>query len=306
MLYYLAVSDEEEYKNARRETRDDNWIVPLGKDIPALKVPIPFEVGVLFKVIPERFLDATLGDATFEETMTSIQRQLRVTLTQDPFGFQLIKPLYEVWNNKSSYLGTDIVPYYLKEGVSAQAQYNENTSEFAKGLSLGLAQVGIDVSPIHLDYLVSGYTGTIGVYVSAVADAVAKNATGQEVVPRDIERLPFFRSVLQAQDGGGLAQEFYEMRKESNQFIGTLNKLIKEGRAEEINMYHNNPDGLIETRADILKLNRFLAYTRDQIAKIRGDKSMSPELKKKLIDQINFDKQRRLAYFLPEIRDKIS
>jgi hypothetical protein len=305
-LYYLFVSDDEVYKNARRETRDDNWLIPLGRELPALKVPIPFEVGVLYKVIPERLIDLTFGDATFDQTMKSIQRQLQVTFKVDPFGFQFAKPIVEVINNRSAYLGTDIIPFYMKEGVTAQAQYNANTTEFSKGLSEALGNVGIDIAPIHLDYIITGYTGTIGVYMSAVADAVAKQTTGDEVVPRDIERLPMFRSILQSRDGGGLLQEFYEMRKESNKFIGTVNKLIKEGKSDQLNMYYNNPDGLLQTRAEILKLDRYIAHMRDLETKIRADKKITGEMKKMLIDEIKAEKQKRLAYFLPDLRDRIT
>ena len=305
-LYYALVSDDEHYKNARRETRDDNWIVPIAEDIPALKIPIPFEVGVLFKVIPERFIDLLFGDATFNETMTSLQRQAIVTFKMDLLGFQLVKPFTEVVTNRSSYLGTSIIPFYLQDGVKTQAQYTENTTEFSKELSKGLENVGINVAPIHLDYLITGYTGTIGVYLSAVADAIAKSVTGVETVPRDIERLPFFRSILQGVDGGGLSQEFYEMRKESNQFIGTVNKLIKEGRKEELDMYYNNSDGLIETREEILKLDRFLADVRRRKQIIRGTDSLSPQAKKTLIDQLDNEVNRRLGYFLPEIKERLT
>ena len=305
-LYYLFVSDDEVYKNARRETRDDNWLIPLGRDLPALKVPIPFEVGVLYKVIPERLIDLTFGDATFDQTMKSLSRQAIVTFKADPLGFQFVKPIVEVMNNRSAYLGTDIIPFYMKEGVTAQAQYNANTTEFSKGLSEALGNVGIDIAPIHLDYLITGYTGTIGVYMSAVADAVAKQTTGDEVVPRDIERLPMFRSILQSRDGGGLLQEFYEMRKESNKFIGTVNKLIKEGKSDQLNMYYNNPDGLLQTRAEILKLDRYIAHMRDLETKIRADKKITGEMKKMLIDEIKAEKQKRLAYFLPDLRDRIT
>ena len=96
------------------------------------------------------------------------------------------------------------------------------------------------------------------------------------------------------------------MRKESNQFIGTVNKLIKEGKTDELNMYYNNSDGLIETRPEILKLDRFLAFCRQQETRIRADKEMSGEMKKMLIDEIKAEKQKRLAYFLPELRDRLT
>ena len=61
IIYYLLVSDTDEYKEAKRELRDDNWLIPTPFDY-TLKIPIPFEIGMIFKAIPERFLDLVLGE----------------------------------------------------------------------------------------------------------------------------------------------------------------------------------------------------------------------------------------------------
>ena len=52
MYYALVIKDE--YRARRREERDDNWLIFTGSDLPPLKIPVPFEVGVLFKTLPER------------------------------------------------------------------------------------------------------------------------------------------------------------------------------------------------------------------------------------------------------------
>ena len=53
-MYYALVSDEPEYRARRREERDDNWMIFTARGLPPLKIPVPFEVGVLFKTLPER------------------------------------------------------------------------------------------------------------------------------------------------------------------------------------------------------------------------------------------------------------
>ena len=74
-MYYALISDTDEYKNARREVRDDNWIIPFADGIPALKIPIPFEVGVIFKVFPERLMDNLFGESTIDDVYESYKRQ---------------------------------------------------------------------------------------------------------------------------------------------------------------------------------------------------------------------------------------
>ena len=58
-LLYWMMYDDEEYQDLRDEVKADNWLLPLG-DHAWLKLPIPFEVGVLFKVIPEQIMRAML------------------------------------------------------------------------------------------------------------------------------------------------------------------------------------------------------------------------------------------------------
>ena len=71
-------------------------------------------------------------------------------------------------------------------------------------------------------------------------------------------------------------------------------------------MYYNNSDGLIETREEILKLDRFLADVRRRKQIIRGTDSLSPQAKKTLIDQLDNEVNRRLGYFLPEIKERLT
>jgi hypothetical protein len=57
-MYYAHVQDEEEWQRADQETRDNYWIIGN------MKFPIPFELGVIFKVIPERIMAYTMGEDT--------------------------------------------------------------------------------------------------------------------------------------------------------------------------------------------------------------------------------------------------
>ena len=132
-LYYAMYGDDEEYANERQSTRDDYWIFPnpANKDLPPLKFPIPFEVGFLFKVIPERIMDFTMteldnseyGSTTSKQLEDSIYRGLKTTLKIDPLGFQLVKPITEVLANKSGFTGNEIVPPYIEDGLDTQFMY---------------------------------------------------------------------------------------------------------------------------------------------------------------------------------------
>ena len=132
-IYYLLVSDTEEYKGVKREVRDDNWIIPLPFDLPPMKLPIPFEIGALFKVLPERLLDMAMGaDAVEKSPGKSLQRQLgaslNVPIVSGDIGIQAIKPLIEAINNRNSFTDSAIVPYF-EERKDAYLQSRDSTSK---------------------------------------------------------------------------------------------------------------------------------------------------------------------------------
>jgi len=130
-----------------------------------VKIPIPFEVGILFKVIPERIMGVTFGDDTGKDFARSMGRQLSSTLAFNPIP-QTALPLVEVVTNHSFFTGRDIVPQGLKD-VAPEFQVGPGTSMFAQwiGKMAGL-------SPIQIDHLFKGYTGTMGGYAVDVLDMV--------------------------------------------------------------------------------------------------------------------------------------
>ena len=288
-LYYVMFSDEEEYKNARREVRDDNWIIPLFEGMPALKIPIPFEVGVLYKVIPERIFDLAMGDATLDETAKSLSRQLGVTLKVD-LTPQVVKPLLEVINNRNNYTGQDIVPYYMEQGMEAGYQSRYSTNEF-----LRLIGETFNISPLKLEHLMRGYTGTMGTYVLSTVDAVTRQFTDRDVIMPRIDSAPLLRRFFQTELGGGYQQQFYELRAESDKYIQTLNSLKREGRLEEAQAFLLNNQGLARTRPQILALERYMSHWRKQRDRVLNS-DLTPANKKMIIEQMEYERDIRLMY----------
>ena len=62
--------------------------------------------------------------------------------------------------------------------------------------------------------------------------------------------------------GGGLQQQFYELREESNRYIQTVNKLKKDGRIDDLRAYMQNNAGVARTRPQILALDRYMSNWR--------------------------------------------
>jgi len=309
LIYYLMVHDTDEYRNLKREVRDDNWVVPTPFDY-SIKLPIPFEVGMLFKAIPERVFDLTLGDDAFsqksvDELLTSTGRQLETSLNlpfiQPAGGLQILKPLAEAVSNRNSYTGQDIVPYYqLKKEPGFQAR--TTTNQLAK-------EIGelFNISPAKIEHVLRGYTGTLGGYVLALADTLTRGATGEPILPNNVDlakQLPFAnRLLLDTEKAGGLQQQFYELRSEVDRAVATINSLKETQRFDELSAYRSNMKGVMGIKGQVRALERYLDNWRKRRDRLMRNENISVIAKSDKLREMELERDRRLA-FVPELRKK--
>ena len=297
--YYMLMSDEEEYKNLRREVRDDNWIIPTPFDY-SVKIPIPFEVGMLFKAIPERFFDMTIGEERFtrpavDDFLTSTARQLgtsaNIPFFQPGAGIQILKPFTEAFiTNRNTYTGQEIVPYY-KQGLLPAYQATERTNELARVIG-----EAFNISPAKLEHAMRGYTGTLGSYVLLLADQATRQVTGSPSLPSNIKLVPVLNRLIMDTDrsGGGLQQQFYELRSEVNEAVQTMNKLQQENRLDELATYRADMLGVSSVKESVRRLDKYLSDWRERRRKLLQS-NMDPTLKAELLQQLEFERDQRLA-----------
>jgi len=306
LAYYLMYHDDEEYKNLKREVRDDNWVLPIFKDY-SIKIPIPFEVGFLFKVLPERFFDMTLGDDAFtrkslNEASESISRgagtSLSIPFFQPGGGLQILKPISEALNNRNAFTGQEIVPYYQqKQEPGLQSRPSSNI------LIKNIAEY-LNISPSKVEHVVRGYTGTLGGHALTVIDSTARLVTGEPILPSNVSlnKIPFINRLLLDQDKqGGYQQGFYELRNEVNRAVQTMNSLKKAGRMDEYSAYRSNMQGVLDVKGQVRALDRYLTKWRGKRDSILKNNNMSLTAKSDAIRQMELERDRRLA-FVPEMR----
>jgi hypothetical protein len=305
-VYFMLMQDNEEYKKTRREVRDDNWLIPapvLGDKV-MLKIPIPFEIGMLFKAVPETFLNFMFGDMDARGFRDSLVRQVNNSTNIDVTGFQIVKPLVDVWRNKDSFTGKEIVPYWVDKGTEAAEQYDERTTEVSKFLGKAL-----NISPMKLDYLVGGYGGSLGLSLFLTTDKIIREASGDKTAGTradytDVNNLPVVRRFFYnaGTAGSRQQQEFYELRDEVDKTVATLNKIQKRGDIAEYYAYANTRRGLLEIKSEVLAVERYLKryrQTREDI--IRSD--LPADVKRDYLEQLDADRDMRMT-IVPVMRER--
>ena len=297
-LYWLMVSDDEEYKNLKREVRDDNFVIPITKNY-AFKYPIAFEVGVITKVIPERMMDLMFGDATLQQTKESLMRQATQTLKIDPFNWQVVAPLYEAFNNKNKFTGRPIVGYY-QEGLDPSAQYEDYTNELSR-------QIGsvIGMSPMKVDHILKGYLGTLGGYGLMVTDKVARGITGRNQSPFGMDQAPVVRRLFMDQrTSRGLQQQYYELKNAVDEVINTERNLRKNKRDfEQAKVFRYNNQDIWTIRNEMNAITRYMTRFRKKRNRILTDTTLSYDERVERIRQLEADRDRRLMV-IPLLRER--
>ena len=284
-LYYLLVSDNEQYKEQSEHIRDNNWILPTSSGVP-MKLPIPFEVGFFFKVIPETIMALVNETKSAKDARETIQTGIVSTLEINILGVQAISPLVEAAMNHSFYTGRDIVPYYIDSGVATGLQDRVGTSQIAKfvGSELG-------ISPIKIDHVLNGYGGTIGGYALSLIDTLlrSKMVTGDEASKMPALRsyeYPLIKRFFASKEGSGLKEDAYDLYREINKIVNTSNKLKREGRVDELQSYLSSRQHILNLKSPVYSVKKRLDIVRKQREKVlRAD--LSAERKKEMLEDLD-------------------
>jgi len=262
-LYWMLVSDDDEYKEASDYVKDNNWLIPnpFGKEY--FKMPIPFEIGLLFKTFPEKILDATFKESTARDVVQTVGRGLGSTLEMNvPANIQITAPIIEAALNRNFYTGRQIVPYYIDQGVVKGLQDRVTSAKYAEwlGQSLGM-------SPLKIEHVLKGYAGTLGITFLDTVDYILRSPqiTGDFAASMPTSTLadnPVFKRFFAREEGTGLAEDFYEMNAHVRQAVQTLSKLEDEGRIEEYQKFLYGREHLLDLQKDFNSISSDLGEFR--------------------------------------------
>tara|TARA_R110002020_G_scaffold212276_1_gene418728 strand:+ start:2615 stop:11041 length:8427 start_codon:yes stop_codon:yes gene_type:complete len=309
-LYYMMVHDDEEYKNAREDQKNQWWLIPLGGGLPGIKIPIPFEVGVLYKVIPEQIARAYFEDEhDLQDVRNEIRRQLSESLMFD-LRPQLIRPVIDALTNTDAYQRDDIVPSWMENTVASTEHYNPYTNRVSRLLADTLDKIpflqNVDfmTSPMKLEYMMRQYGGTLGSYGMALADRVTRqffthdNIVGTQAdfgfTARTFANLPVLGDLLyDPQKGGGYQEDFYELIEDVDNLVTTLGQ-IQENRGRGAGReFKEENKAYFDNKARLRHFEKRMKHYREDRDRLFERRDLSD------------DDKRRHLYRMFETRDQI-
>jgi hypothetical protein len=270
IAYAALMEDDEAYKRAKPEERLANWFVYVpGIDEP-VRVPIPFEMGFLFKALPEAVYNMATQD---DKADAAVKGLGRLALQTVPLSLpQAVKPITEAILGKSFYSG-DIESTREKDVLATQ-RYRDTSTELAK--TIGAVTGNIGLSPIMIDYLIRGYTGGLGIALIQLANPILAPGDKPEVAEptTKISKQPFIGGLFQPVEGRGTLDEAYDRMQEIRQVKGTFNDLVEKGkRAEAMAFAQEYSDKLAAT-----SISGSVQKQLGELAKLERQIKSSPSL----------------------------
>jgi hypothetical protein len=232
MVYAAMMQDDEAYKNAKVEEKYSNFFIPIPGTEQPLRIPIPFELGYIFKALPEALVNTFAREEGGEEALKALTFIAKQTVPglSSYFLPQAVKPALEVALDQSIYTGRDIESAKEKL-VEPGYRFRDTTPELVRevGEMTGL-------SPVKLEYLIRGYTGGMGM---ALVQAVSApfGSTGPEAATKRPSDVPVVGTLFQPADASGIIDFVYERMNKARQVQETYEALVKKGRPEAAQAY---------------------------------------------------------------------
>lgn len=269
-LWYLN-KDNSAYQELPQWEKDTFFHIPAGDKF--IKIPKPFELGLLYGTTFERMLQYFDDKSTGRNGVgfKGLGDRAIDTLLPDVLPTAL-SPIWEWWSNYSKFRQRNIVPQ-SQEKLPDKLQYGSNTSMVAR-------KIGdtFNVSPYKVDNTIMGYGGNLARLGLDITDAIG--GANEKRPTKGVTELPeirrFFAKPYQSSDS---VQRVYDDFKE------------QEKLHNELKLTGQRPEGYDPKLYNKLKnaQNSFKAINKAS-KKIIDSETMSSDTKREKLDKLNIQK----------------
>lgn len=280
----LVNMDDERYDELPDWDKDANWHFFFGDT--HVRIPKPFELGIIFGTLPERLFMRASGKQNNDDLGRSMGHAVVSTMAMNPIP-QIIKPGFEAWANYDMFSGRPIESF-SDQYKRPEDRYSMYTTESAKRLAKLFG-----VSPKKLEHLVRGYTGTLGSYVLSAADVVGNSyaslSGSGEFKLNEFDDLSVVRAFVKTGEVGGTyyGEQFYDTLQEINGLYKQFQNAQQEQDAEAAKEIIDENKGKIRFRGMFNKAQAQLNKLNHQMTIIWKNEKIPLAEREKKIDEIN-------------------
>lgn len=283
IAYAMLMQDDEAYKNATPEQKYGNFFVRIPGLAEPLRVPVPFEIGYIFKGIPEALVNSMANERGAEEAYKAFKS---IAIQTIPGGTSLLmpalaKPIIENVANYSFFTERPLESR-AEQQMLPEYRFRDNTSEVAK-------QIGMltGTSPLKIENLVRGYTGTMGLALAQSLNfAMPSPPKGTpEQATKRLSDTPVIGSMFQPNDAAGIVNATYDRMQEVQQIDKTFKDMVKDGRMSEAREFLQKNSKEIAAGAVAGNIQEQLSTITKAMNAIKAS-NMTPDKKREELDKL--------------------
>ncbi|WP_447875204.1 LPD38 domain-containing protein [Serratia fonticola] len=282
-LALLAMNwDDKRYEELPDWDKDTYWHFFLG-DL-HVRMPKPFEIGLIYGTMPERFARALGSQDTPGKFGKLMAHNFMATMAFNPIP-QVALPIAEAYVNYDFFKGGPI-ENMADSNLIAGARFNDQTSLLMRevGQATGL-------SPKMLDHIVQGYTGTLGAYVMGASNILVRGTQDNGESPSmRLDEMPVIKALVRGYGDDPakstqFSEDFYRLMQQVNQINSTVNSYQKQGRTEEAQQLKEENKDKLAQRKRMTATQTQLRQLNNQIELVRLDRTLTAEQKRERIDR---------------------
>ena len=192
-------------------------------------------------------------------------------------------PVLEIATNKS-FLDGRPIESQTELALQPGERFRDSTSELAKSLGKSM-----NVSPLQIDHLIRGYTGTVGPALVALVGAMTGPANTAVALKADIplSKMPLVSQLFKSADGNALIDLAFETLKEAESVKNTYVNMAKQpGREQEAEAYLEKNMPMIQRGRMASKFQSDLSKIKQAMQSIQLDTVMTPTEKRNALKEM--------------------
>jgi len=284
MLYSALMQDNKHYRDAMLDQKYSNWYMPFPGLEEPVKIPIPFEAGMLFKSVPEAMVELFMKHDKSAIDGLKMTAMRMIPGLETSAVAQAVRPGLEAYTNTSLQTG---------ETIQSERELKMLPGERIRPGTSGIAQeIGgaLNLSPVMIDHVIGGYTSSMGMALMHITDGIVGSKMQGAPVAGDLSQTPVIGSLF-ARDGGAILQEamgkFHDLEEVKNTFTSLKNS----GQTDRAMAFLRQHQEEYAKAAIATSAQKQIGQFTKQIEMVVANKDMTGEEKKRRIDQIK--EQRR-------------
>lgn len=256
------------YQELPQWEKDGFWHIPAGDSF--VRIPKPFELGIIFGTFPERLLQKFVEDdpKAFEGFAKGFLDGFTPSIIPTLFA-----PWIEAYSNKKMFTKAPVIPR-REEGYLPEDQVGPYTSQV--GRMVGKVT---DTSPRIVDNFITGYTGSLGKSALSATDKILERTGMAELTPKpssgsvDIPGLrPFSSRVLE-----GSTKSVDDFYKEKERLTKERNSARKNQGVYKEEVKYKQYE----------RVNKQISELNTEVRSIMANKTMTPGEKRDKLKELN-------------------